>query len=800
MKRFILGTVAICLLFVPALAMADGVELLSKTTIWHAFQQTGPLLVAPAASKPPEGWRDDVTWRFDSPRSQPPAAEWKSADFDDQHWIMVNNPAQSRSGSDRTSSTTLYFRVNVGISDPAQVAGLTLSLRYRGGVVVYVNGTEVGRKEMPDGKIAPLTPANEYPLEVYTSTANDKEKAVLRTRTAEIAIPNTLLRKGINVVAIENHHAPYRQEALFGDRFSAASMVWPTAGIISANLKATTNAGIDIPQRPAIRIWNAGTYEPIGREVSDADTFAALKPVTMQAARNATASGQVIVSGDAPLGVITAVPAALQGPNGATIPASTIHVRFALPRDDDSKRFAPLSDTAPVDAKLVPVWISIDVPADAKPGVYKGTLVLKAQIESKVSLQLEVFDWVMPEPNKWKTWSLTYQSPETLASQYKVPLWSDAHFALIEQSMAFQAKLGQKMAVIYAINSSLLARKTMVLYRHEGGKIVPDLSAVEKYLTLYQKYMGTPDTIMLHLWDSNVDNGRITDRKAVIPVTFRDGDTFKEELLPQYGQPGSDELWQAVVAGIKEIMVKLNWPEKRLMFGQTNDESTGAEVTAFFAKNFPDIPWVVYTHGTPPSAPLKLGFKISPGQGGGRNNPGWVTREYPHITNLRQHLEQQCDPFNYRVGALVALIEGFNGPGGIGLDYWSIDYLDDKGRKRSYGNFQGGNLGNYWFRIIRGAPVTLLAPGPQGPISTILFENYREGFQDAQVMIYVASNAKDPKLPTELAKRASDTPAHLIDQGDLRNWNQGAGHGWYDEIGRLYRIAAEMKAVIGQPE
>ena len=63
----------------------------------------------------------------------------------------------------------------------------------------------------------------------------------------------------------------------------------------------------------------------------------------------------------------------------------------------------------------------------------------------------------------------------------------------------------------------------------------------------------------------------------------------------------------------------------------------------------------------------------------------------------------------------------------------------------------------------------------------------------------MADNAADPKLPADLAGRAAAMHARLKAQGDLLNWNQGAGHGWFDAMGDLYRTAAEMQGILGHP-
>lgn len=771
----------------------DAVSLVGPASPWRVYSQLGPSritkAIGPTASKP------NVGYLVITPLAQPPAEAWANAAYDDQHWARVDKVSHVRTGASHFRTLGIYGRTYFGISDPTQVQGLTLKLQYRGGVVIYLNGKEIARRHMPEGKIEPGTHAVDYPVEAF-AIVEDPLKVLpeKRIRSADIEIPSSALVKGTNVLAIENHRAPYREEGCAtDDRFVLERSYWPTVGLLSASLSATSPAGVQAAPAPGPRVWHATISEPIAREGALPNPFEPLRTVTMCGPRGGVASGQVIVSAPSQMTGLTAETPKFVTADGVALPANSVRIRYGL-YWDYPKQFAGLAETAP-EAATIPVWLSVDVPGDAKPGIYRGQLQLKGPLSQAVPIELEVTAWKLPDTKDWKSWACIFQSPETLAIHYKVPLWSDAHFALIDQSMAYQAKLGQKVLVVHGVASSLLARKTMVLYEQKNGKVEPDFSAVEKYMALYKKHMGQPAMVMLQLWDANVDQKVAPSPDKVVPVTLRDGNGYKDERLPDYGQPGSDELWPAVIAGMKKAIKAQGWPESTLVLGLTQDAVTRDNQTAFFAKHFPDIPWFTYTHGSLPAKPLKLAAWISPGQGAGHSSGrGWRTpRGYPNMTNLRGHLDEQSNPISYRVGQMSALVEGANGIGGMGLDYWPVS-ADGKNKPASI--FQAGPHFQSWFRIIRGAPRTLLAPGPTGPISTAMYENMLAGLQECQALIYVEENAKNPKLSPELAKRAAGTYDRLKAHGDLLNWDTPPGHGWHDEAARLYRIAAEIQATL----
>ncbi len=108
------------------------------------------------------------------------------------------------------------------MTDPAQVKDLNLSLTYYGGAIVYVNGQELVRSHV--AKQGPPGVADGYPPAAFVAedgkmlpAANwlmdrfPKALAVRARTLANLAIPASLLRKGVNVLAIEIIRSPYNK-------------------------------------------------------------------------------------------------------------------------------------------------------------------------------------------------------------------------------------------------------------------------------------------------------------------------------------------------------------------------------------------------------------------------------------------------------------------------------------------------------------------------------------------------------------------------------------------------------------
>ncbi|MBK9476202.1 MAG: hypothetical protein IPL94_08115 [Tetrasphaera sp.] len=88
---------------------------------------------------------------------------------------------------------TYYFRHTLSI--PAGPAVLDAKLRFKrdDGAVIYVNGVEVGRSNMPTGTVLDSTKASSG---LGSSKANSIQ---------ELVIPASLLTVGENVIAVEVH-------------------------------------------------------------------------------------------------------------------------------------------------------------------------------------------------------------------------------------------------------------------------------------------------------------------------------------------------------------------------------------------------------------------------------------------------------------------------------------------------------------------------------------------------------------------------------------------------------------------
>lgn len=128
-----------------------------------------------------------------------PATNWFSNAFSDLSWKNGNAPlgygglghtTTVSYGSDANNKyPTAYFRKTVNITDLASKDNFEISTFVDDGAAVYVNGTEVGRVNMPAGALT---------FNTYSTTYNNGI-------TGTFNVPKNLLTEGDNVIAVEVH-------------------------------------------------------------------------------------------------------------------------------------------------------------------------------------------------------------------------------------------------------------------------------------------------------------------------------------------------------------------------------------------------------------------------------------------------------------------------------------------------------------------------------------------------------------------------------------------------------------------
>ena len=155
------------------------------------------------------------TWRYYT-SSSAPLATWKTNTFNDATWATGMSPlgyddaklnmdcaTELGYGGNLTNRyPTTYFRKAVTVFNPSVVTGLVMNARINDGMVLYLNGKEVLRYNLPGGAITNATLASlSLPPTLWTSS---------------LLATNGLIQ-GTNIVAVEVHQASVSSPDLIMD-------------------------------------------------------------------------------------------------------------------------------------------------------------------------------------------------------------------------------------------------------------------------------------------------------------------------------------------------------------------------------------------------------------------------------------------------------------------------------------------------------------------------------------------------------------------------------------------------------
>ncbi len=788
-----------------------------------------------------------------------PPEGWVQPDFDDSSWGRYRGPFLRL----RLGMMLLCLRGRFRVDNPAAVGDMKLSLKLIGGARVFLNGQELTRVGLPAGKIKLDTPAKDYPQEAYLTPDGGllmkpkKHKDRFAKRIREIRdfkVPASKLKKGVNLLAVELHHAP-AAEIMYTNskKKSLRSGVlrrdawWARLGLESLELVARPGAlrpNVGHAGRPkGFQVWNSSMLRRV-RASDYGDLNEPLWPIRIRGARNGVFSGRVVASSTEPIKGLKATVTPLTGPG--KISAS---VRYELP---DGKvyrgfahRFDGIEEFPPKEVGLLkwrrdkagqgavqPVWVTVRVPAGAKPGLYKGKLTITAQGQKSVSVPIEmkVANWTLPSPRDFRTYVGLVQSPPSVAMQYKVPMWSKRHFELMGKSFKLLGELGNKVVYITMIRRTHFGNEHgMVRWSRNGVGYKPDLGFAEKYLDLAIKHMGKVPVVVLYCWGSQSSQGQGEYRRQAqqdrkINFTLLDPRTGKltEAVGPKWGTPKCRAFWKPAITGMYDLLRKRGMADS-MMLGLAGDRLPTVTAMKDLEGGLAKPKWALHAH---------YRNEVIQGRPVGSCVLRWASSKITDPDERRGYGWR--DPFREARAPFVSLgaggtpasqrtfieawltasasrskTRGIRGFGRRGADFWPV-LKNKRGRVAPLINRY---IESRWSALTMFAGTThLLSPGRDGAIPTMRYETIRESLQDCHARIFIEEALLNParkaRVGADLARRCRElldyrVRAYLLlrnegprrPNGMERIWFTSSG--WEAASGDIYKLAAEVAGKLG---
>ncbi|MFD2554154.1 DUF4091 domain-containing protein [Sphingobacterium tabacisoli] len=224
-----------------------------------------------------------------------------------------------------------------------------------------------------------------------------------------------------------------------------------------------------------------------------------------------------------------------------------------------------------------PVWITLHIPRDAKPGKYTGKIIVEGQSlgAQELSLDIDVINQELPPASSWTFHLDQWQHPSAVARWNKVPLWSEEHFNALRPQMELLASAGQKV-ITATLNKDPWNVQTqdpyadMILWTKEkDGSWTYDYSVFDKWVS-FMMDLGIKKSINCY---------------SIVPwnneIHYKDAATA--EVVNVVAQPGTDTfiaIWEPFLKDFSKHLKEKGW------LGITNialDERNSEEMAAAFS-------------------------------------------------------------------------------------------------------------------------------------------------------------------------------------------------------------------------
>ena len=362
-----------------------------------------------------------------------------------------------------------------------------------------------------------------------------------------------------------------------------------------------------------------------------------------------------------------------------------------------------------------PVWITVDVPADAAPGRYRAPVTVVCDGgEQSFDLEVEVTGRTLPTPSEWCYHLDLWQHPAAVARVEGVTVWSDAHFEALKPVMKLLADAGQKVVTATLNkdpwnNQCYDAYADMIVWTKDAdGAWSYDYAVFDRWVELMES-LGVDRQINCYSmlpWNNELH--------------YRDAATGEwVEVVAEPGQPAFEQMWRPFLADFVRHLEAKGWLAKTCIAMDERSPEQMEIAVAFLAANAPQLGIALAdNHDSYKRYPQLHDICVSARQEVAREDiaarraAGQVTTYYVCCSHRYPNLFTFSDPAESTAAAWYAVANDYDGFLRWAYNSWTENPLRDSR-----------------FRTWPAGDTYVVYPGGR---SSIRFERLREGIQDAE--------------------------------------------------------------------
>lgn len=384
-----------------------------------------------------------------------------------------------------------------------------------------------------------------------------------------------------------------------------------------------------------------------------------------------------------------------------------------------------------------PVWVTMNVPANAEPGNYTGKVSVLAKDQKQLDFifELEVLPLTVPAPADWEFHLDLWQNPFSIARWHDVELWSDAHFTLMAPYWQMLAEAGQKCLTVSLFHHPWNAQvydgyKAMVTCtKNTDGSWGYDFSIMDKYVAFAEK-VGLDDYINCY---------------SMLPwgnrYRYIDGATGElKNFVADPSKPAYEELWGPFLKALENHSKEKDWVGRLTIAMDERAEKDVLAAAAILKKYAPTIRLASATNHPPKNfelddwAPyIKNPINID-AVNKRRKNPEVDTTFYVCCVPKKPNTFTFSPPAEAAWMGLYAAAHNRTGFLRWSFNSWNENPLHDT---------------MYWAKLWSAGDCFIIFPGPR---SSIHFERLREGIVDYEKIRILRQMAEKRKSDPKIAK------------------------------------------------